>query len=101
VASDLVFKWLWESSCQNKHKIFFWLILKDRIKYMRIAEKKEYGASNYNRVLCDVNVEETAYQLFTSCSFASACWGLINLQTRTNLSPLQNLEFIILICWVI
>jgi hypothetical protein len=25
------FKWLWKSCCQLEHKIFFWLILKDRI----------------------------------------------------------------------
>lgn len=26
-----VFKWLWKSRCQNKHKFFFWLILNDRL----------------------------------------------------------------------
>jgi hypothetical protein len=26
-----VYKWLWKSSCQNKRKFFFWLLLKDRL----------------------------------------------------------------------
>ena len=30
-SSSPAFKWLWKSSCQNKHKVFFWLLLKDRL----------------------------------------------------------------------
>jgi hypothetical protein len=26
-----VFRWLWKTCCQNKRKIFFWLLLKDRL----------------------------------------------------------------------
>lgn len=49
---------------------------------------------NYNCVLFNANVEETAYHLFTSCSFSTQCYGLINLHTEVNLSPLQNLELL-------
>jgi hypothetical protein len=27
----LAFKWIWKSKCQMNHKVFFWLLLKDRI----------------------------------------------------------------------
>lgn len=32
------FNWLWNSCCQMKHKVFFWLVLKDRLS--TLAQKK-------------------------------------------------------------
>jgi len=29
-AVHATFKWLWRSSCQNKHRVFFWLILQEQ-----------------------------------------------------------------------
>ena len=29
--THIAFKWLWDSACQNKHKVFFWLLLHDRL----------------------------------------------------------------------
>ena len=26
------YKWLWKSSCQNKHKVFFWLLLSEALR---------------------------------------------------------------------
>ena len=41
---DPAFKWLWKSSCQPKHKVFFWLLLKDRLSTKEHSKKKAYGS---------------------------------------------------------
>ena len=38
------FRWLWKSVCQLKHKIFFWLLMQDKlIEHKRSVKKKKYG----------------------------------------------------------
>ena len=34
------FSWLWKSSCQNKHKVFFWLVMKDRISTRQLLRNQ-------------------------------------------------------------
>lgn len=34
------YKWLWGCSCQPKHKVFFWLVLKDRISTRELLKRK-------------------------------------------------------------
>ena len=41
---DPAFKWLWKSCCQPKHKVFFWLLLKDRLSTKEHSKKKAYGS---------------------------------------------------------
>jgi hypothetical protein len=35
-----VFRWLWKTSCQNKRKFFFWLVLKDRLSTRELLRRK-------------------------------------------------------------
>lgn len=44
MAAHPAFGWLWKSWCLNKHKIFFWLLLKNRIS-TRFTEKMKHGAT--------------------------------------------------------
>jgi hypothetical protein len=37
---DPAFKWLWKSYCQPKHKVFYWLLLKDRLSTRNILKEK-------------------------------------------------------------
>jgi len=39
------FKWLWKSACQNKHKVFFWLLLNDRLSTRELLRRRNmcYG----------------------------------------------------------
>lgn len=38
------YTWLWNSYCQPKQKVFFWLVLKDRLSTRGTSEKgKKYG----------------------------------------------------------
>lgn len=38
---DPVFKCLWKSACQPKHKVFCWLLLKDRLSTKNILRRKQ------------------------------------------------------------
>ena len=44
---DPVFKWLWKNACQIKHKVFFLLMLKDRLNNRNILKGKTWC---YNRI---------------------------------------------------
>jgi hypothetical protein len=33
------FKWLWKTSVQKRHKVFFWLLLKDRLSTRNILRR--------------------------------------------------------------
>jgi hypothetical protein len=88
------YKWLWKSSCQNKHRVFFWLIIKGRLNTRSMLRRKNMELESYNCVLCNTQVEETIDHLFINCPFASQIWNLIGLQVDQNLTPFQNFEFI-------
>jgi hypothetical protein len=39
-----IFQWLWKSCCQNKYKVFFWILIKDKlIKHKKHSQTEEYG----------------------------------------------------------
>lgn len=44
------FKWIWKSSCQLKHKIFFWLICKDRLNTRGILRRRNMHPEDYSCV---------------------------------------------------
>lgn len=37
-----IFKWIWKSSCQHKHKVFFWLLSKDRVSTRNILKREKF-----------------------------------------------------------
>jgi hypothetical protein len=38
------FRWLWKMFCQPKYKVFFWLLLKDRLSTRNILKRKKKHA---------------------------------------------------------
>jgi len=36
-----VLKWLWKSYCQPKHRVFFWLLMKDRLSIKNILKRRK------------------------------------------------------------
>lgn len=86
------FKWIWACSCQSKHKVFFWLLLKDRLSTRELLQRKNMVLQDYNCVLCNAAIQETSVHLFLECPFASQCWSLINVQTFQYPDPLQNIQ---------
>ena len=108
------FRWLWNSCCQNKHKVFFWLLLKDRLSTRNFLKRKSMSLPSYSCALCTSNTEETMEHLFLHCPFAEACWGLIGVHIpygadifstidsfKAQLHTLVFMNIVILLCWSI
>jgi len=108
------FRWLWASACQCKHKVFFWLLMKDRISTRELLKRKNMALQDFTCVLCSNNTEESLLHLFLECPFAAQCWGAINIQIAQYSDPFEFLlsfrnqlgvpffmEIIILMAWSI
>lgn len=57
--------WLWKLNVQlqHKHKVFFWLLLKDKLS-TRGSRKKIMALPSYSSVLCGLDIEEIVQHLF-------------------------------------
>ena len=108
------YKWLWKCFCQPKHKVFFWLLLKDRLSTRNVLRRRNMELDTYSCALCNSLAEETLEHLFLECPFAAICWNIIQVQIPLQSSlpeifqqikdQLDNaffMESIILLCWVI
>ena len=75
VSPPAPFLWIWRSKCCNKLRVFTWLLLMDRLNTRNILKRKKHKleGNNYNCVLCNQNVEETALHVFFTCPFSQAC----------------------------
>jgi hypothetical protein len=109
-----VYKWLWKSCCQPKHKVFFWLLLKDRLSTRNILRRRNLHLDSYTCVLCNSLAEETLEHLFLDCPFSAMCWNIINVviplqssfpdifsQIKDQLASPFAMNAIILISWAI
>jgi hypothetical protein len=67
-------KWLWTLSCQLKHKVFFWLLLHNRLSTRGLLRRKNMYLESYTCELCLLHREENLRHLFFKCSFAINCW---------------------------
>jgi hypothetical protein len=98
------FNWLWNSTCQNKRKIFLLALLRRR--NMRLED--------CTCVLCHLGVREELIHLLFQCSFAATCWNYISIaiSSSTDLQVIiQSLkdqlrvpffmEIIVTMCWSI
>jgi hypothetical protein len=53
------YTWLQKSAAQKKHKVFFFLLLKDRLIIRNILHHKNRVLPSYDHVLCSTSHEET------------------------------------------
>lgn len=84
--AEPIFRWLWKTSCQGKHKIFFWLALRDRLSNRNMIRRRGMFLEDYQCVLCQHSTEETVMHLLFYCPFAKDCWGLVNFYFADHLS---------------
>jgi hypothetical protein len=109
-----VFHWIWRAKCQMKHKVFFWLMLKDRLSTRELLLRKDMDLDSYTCDLCILQKLETSAHLFLRCNFAKACWnslGVTYVSTRTipqifkqikeKLAVPFAMEIVILMTWSI
>jgi hypothetical protein len=112
--ADPIFRWIWKSYCQSKHRVFAWLLVQDRLSTRNILRRKGITLESYNCEFCHVAHGETTQHLFWECPFAQQCWGILNLQTVQAGDTSQNFQAIkdhlnsrffmiplILMCWTI
>ena len=108
------FNWIWNSSCQPKHKVFFWRLLHDRLNTRNLLRRKSFHLDNYNYAVNNCQQEETLQHLFWTCPFAAQCWDIICPTRQANVSVLEAstdlklklyvpffMEIIILASWAI
>ena len=88
------FKWIWTSKCQMKHKVFFWLLLKDRLSTKDILRRKNMQLDSYTCELCILQKIERTSHLFFRCRFAKACWNSIGISFSTTRNILQIISHI-------
>lgn len=87
---DPAFRWTWISLCQPKHKVFYWLLLKDRLSTRNILRRKNMHLEDYTCPTCLQNVEENAQHLFWGYLFAQQCWGMLNIRIDQDGSTCLN-----------
>ena len=106
------YKWLWKNCCQHKHKVFFWLLLKDRLSTRDLLERKWMILQSHECVLYNQHSRETLEHLFLTCPFATQFWASLGLLVpvfqehfqvvssfRRQLNIPFFMEIIILGCW--
>jgi hypothetical protein len=71
-------KWMWNSCCQQKHKVFFWLLIHNRLNTRAMLQRKNFFMDNYSCVMCDQDELETRTHLFFQCPFAQMCWQYVS-----------------------
>jgi hypothetical protein len=80
---DTALRWLWSPSCQPKHKVFFQLLLQDRLNRRGLLRRKTMNFESYTCELCIMQREENLRHLFFRCSFAKNCWLQLGIQVPT------------------
>lgn len=58
-----------------RHKLFFWLLLHDRVNTRNLLKRKNMFFDSYDCVFCNEHSEETLRHLFWDCNFAQDCWN--------------------------
>jgi hypothetical protein len=83
-------EWMWKSCCQQKHKVFFWLLTHDRLNTRAMLQRKRFFLPDYSCVMCGSHLE-TRDHLFFECPFATMCWQY--LCPSWSLQPGSALDF--------
>jgi hypothetical protein len=87
-------QWLWKSKFQMKHKVFFWLLLKDRLSTRDLLWRKNMELDSYTCDLCILQKLKSAAHLFLRCNFAKACWYSVGISVVTTRSVTQIIDSI-------
>jgi hypothetical protein len=67
-----------------KHKVFFWLLIKNRLNTRSLLKKKNMFLESYVCEFCIHQSEEKLEHLFfKKCMFARNCWQAIGISMPT------------------
>jgi hypothetical protein len=73
------FALVWKTKCQPKQKLFFWLLLHDRLNTKHVLKRRKMDLGSYTCENCIRQKEEIWNNLFLRCSFAKRCWKIIGI----------------------
>lgn len=90
-----IFQKVWKTSCRLRHKIFFWLLLHDRLSTRNMIQRRSMHLDDYNCALCADSIVETSTHLFWDCQFASYCWYGITPAKHRGTSTYDEVLFIL------
>lgn len=76
-----IYRHLWKSKCQPKHRVFYWLWLKNRLNTRDMLRRKNMTLESYSCENCLWQREKTLYHLFLRCNFAKA-WNSIGIPPK-------------------
>lgn len=76
-SSSDIYSWLWRLSCHNKRKVFFWLLLNDRLSTRELLKQRNMVLIDYNCILCNLGTEESLVHMFLACPFVMAYWSTL------------------------
>ena len=65
-----ILKKLWKNAAILRYKIFFWLLLHDRVNTRNMLQRRTFYLPCYNCALFPMNTDETSQHLFWDCDFA-------------------------------
>jgi hypothetical protein len=66
-------KWLWKTCSQSKHKVFFWLVIQDRLNSRELLHRKNFFLPDYSCSMCASSHFESRTHLFFTCPFVVMC----------------------------
>jgi hypothetical protein len=57
-------KWIWQGCCQQKHKVFFWLLVHNRLNTRAMLQRDNFFMNSYTCIMCDHDELESRNHLF-------------------------------------
>lgn len=74
-------KWLWQSRCTMKIKVFSWLLFFDRLDTKDILVRRHWRSLQEDNlcIICNACVYEDRLHLFFQCNFSCRVWNYLNI----------------------
>jgi hypothetical protein len=105
---------LWPSKCQPKQKLFFWLLLHDRLNTCNLLRRRRMQIDPYVCENCIRQKEKIVSHMFFRCGFTKQCWQMVGVlsprtldlhtvveRIRAQLAKPWSMETIVTMTWCI
>lgn len=79
---------------QPKHKVFFWILLQDRLNTRGLLKRKNMMLEFYTHELCILQREETLRHLFIRCNFSRRSWESIGVDIPRHRTTFHMIQWL-------
>lgn len=83
--------WTWTSSCLSKQKIFFWLLIQDKLNTRDMVIRKNFYVEDGHCVPCKNNDMEDVIHLFLPCDLCQIFWLNLGMTWNTYMGLIDML----------